>query len=321
MQARLIYWFGMLVCTTYSLSVWPLDSDQNSHYQIRSGVTGKAVSVGSDTMANMMELWADAFEKQYPQTSIEVDATGSSTAPTALIEGVASIGSMSRELKPSEIRAFEQVYGYPPTVLKVALDAIAIYVERQNPVVGLTVEQIDAIFSATRFCGGPHNILNWQQLGVDIKGDDTTIQMFGRNSVSGTYGSFKVTALCKGDFKRNVNEQPGSASVVMSVASLKSAIGYAAIGYKTAGVKIVPIGTASGQYVVPTAEAVQRGQYPFSRFLYLVVNKKPNESLPVLEREFLRFVLSQNGQSMVTEDGYFPVPDAVAHQQISLLDE
>lgn len=303
----------------FSISVWSSDNEKNNHYETQVGVKGKAVSVGSDTMANMMELWAEAFEKRYPQTSIEVDATGSSTAPTALIEGVASIGSMSRELKQSEIQAFEKAYGYPPTILKVALDAIAIYVERRNPVVGLTVQQIDAIFSATRFCGAPNNIEDWQQLGINIKGGDNKIRTYGRNSVSGTYGSFKVSALCKGDFKKNVNEQPGSASVVMSVASSKPAIGYAAIGYKTAGVKAVSIGTTNANYVAPTANSVRTGQYPFSRFLYLVVNKKPNEALPLLEREFLRFVLSREGQAMVTKDGYFPIPEVMAYQQKSVL--
>lgn len=310
---------SVLATMVLSFSAWSSDSEKNSQYEMQLGVRGKVVSVGSDTMANMMELWAEAFEKRYPQTSIEVDATGSSTAPTALIEGVASIGSMSRKLKQSEIQAFEKAYGYPPTILKVALDAIAIYVERRNPVEGLTVQQIDAIFSATRFCGAPNSIESWQQLGIDVKGGDNKIQMYGRNSVSGTYGSFKVSALCKGDFKHNVNEQPGSASVVMSVASLKSAIGYAAIGYKTAGVKTVPIGTSSKNYVAPTATSVRTGQYPFSRFLYLVVNKKPNAALPLLEREFLRFVLSQEGQVMVTKDGYFPIPEAMAYQQKSLL--
>ena len=290
-------------------------------YIVRPGVTGKAVSVGSDTMANMMEFWAEQFEILYPQASIEVDATGSSTAPPALVEGVANIGAMSRDMKPSEIRAFERTYGYRPTVLKVAIDAIAIFVERSNPINGLTLKQIDAIYSVTRFCGGAENIKSWQQLGINFAAQDPSIKVFGRNSVSGTHGSFKSLALCQGDFKNNVNEQPGSASVVLSVASTRAGIGYAAVGYKTAGVRALPIGKTNESFIPLNSETVSDGRYPFSRFLYLIVNKHPNRPLPFLEREFLRFVLSKQGQQLVSRDGYFPIPDHIIRQQITLLNE
>lgn len=290
-------------------------------YERQPGVAGKVVSVGSDTMANMMEFWANEFEELYPQTSIQVDATGSSTAPPALTEGVASIGAMSRELKASEIRSFERVYGYPPTVLRVALDAIAIFVERRNPLQGLTLAQIDAVFSATRYCGNPSEITTWSQLGVELDDAMPSIQLFGRNSVSGTYGSFKVLALCDGDFRNTVREQPGSASVVMSVASSKGAIGYAAFGHKTAGVRALPIGYTADSLIPLTIENVRSERYPFARFLYLIVNKPPGKSLPTLEREFLRFVLSKQGQELVQRDGYFPIRDDMVLRQRRLLSE
>ncbi|RPJ66122.1 phosphate ABC transporter substrate-binding protein [Alteromonas sediminis] len=288
-------------------------------YERQPGVAGKIVSVGSDTMANMMEFWASEFETLYPQTSIQVDATGSSTAPPALTEGVASIGAMSRPMKDSEIRAFEREFGYRPTVLQVALDAIALFVERQNPIPGLTLAQVDAIFSATRYCGHGQGIMRWSQLGYNVDMDDNTIKVFGRNSVSGTYGSFKVLALCDGDFRNTVREQPSSASVVMSVSANKSAIGYAAFGYKTAGVKALPIGHTEQELVPLTIENVRAERYPFSRFLYLIVNKPPGQELPTLEREFLLFVLSKQGQALVERDGYFAIGEDLLIRQRRLL--
>ena len=290
-------------------------------YERQPGVAGKAVSVGSDTMANMMEFWAEQFEVLYPQASIEVDATGSSTAPPALAEGAATLGAMSRAMKPSEIRAFERKYGYPPTVLRVALDAIAIFVERQNTLPGLTLEQVDAIFSSTRFCGSKYNITAWKQLGIEKSNGHNNIRLYGRNSVSGTYGSFKVAALCNGDFKNTVNEQPGSASVVLSVASSHGAMGYAAVGYKTAGVRALPIGETKDKLVSLTVENVRSERYPFSRYVYLIVNKPPGEEMPTLEREFLRFVLSRQGQDMVTRDGCFPIPDVMVTRQLRLIND
>nr|NKX70462.1 phosphate ABC transporter substrate-binding protein [Alteromonadaceae bacterium A_SAG7] len=188
-------------------------------YERKPGVAGKISSVGSDTLANLMTFWSQEFKTLYPQVGFQIQASGSSTAPPALIEGTATIGPMSRELKPSEIRDFTRTHGYPPTVLKVAMDAIAIFVDRRNPLPGMTLEQVDAVFSETQFCGSNTAITNWSQLGVDDIGYRSPIRLYGRNSVSGTYGLFKVMALCDGDFKNTVNEQPGSASVVLSVAS------------------------------------------------------------------------------------------------------
>ncbi|MEC8374011.1 MAG: substrate-binding domain-containing protein, partial [Pseudomonadota bacterium] len=250
-----------------------------------------------------------------------IQASGSSTAPPALIEGTATIGPMSRELKPSEIRDFTRVHGYPPTVLKVAMDAIAIFVDRQNPISGMTLKQVDAVFSQTQYCGSDTRIEQWSQLGVDEVGYRSPIRTYGRNSVSGTYGLFKIMALCDGDFKNTVNEQPGSASVVLSVASGTGAIGYAAYGYKTAGVRAVPLGESLDSLIPLSIETVRNESYPFARFLYLVINKKPGEPLPTLEREFLRFILSKEGQAQVIRDGYFPIREDVLLRQRRLLDE
>ena len=284
-------------------------------YERKPGVAGKITSVGSDTLANLMTLWSQEFKHLYPDVKFQIQASGSSTAPPALTEGTATIGPMSRELKPSEIQAFIRAHGYPPTVIQVALDAIAIFVERRNPLPGLTLSEVDAIFSATRFCGGKESISHWSQLGVDNYGQGAPIRLFSRNSVSGTYGLFKIMALCDGDFTKTVNEQPGSASVVLSVASSKGGMGYAAYGYKTAGVRALPLGENAAEFIPLNVETVREQQYPFTRFLYLVINKSPDEPLPTLVREFLTFVLSDTGQKLVARDGYFPIKETLLLRQ------
>lgn len=292
---------------------------KTSEYQQTAGVSGTLRSVGSDTLANLMTLWGQEFKEIYPQVKIQIQASGSSTAPPALVEGLAELGPMSREMKASEISYFNHRYGYSPLVLKVAIDAIALFVDRRNPIHGLTLDQVDGIFSVTRFCGSASAIDTWQQLGYQVPGADRFIKLFGRNSVSGTYGMFKREALCDGDFRATVNEQPGSASVVQSVAYSKGAIGYAAFGYKTAGVRAVPISEDGSEFVPVTVETIASGEYPFSRFLYLVVNKAPEQPLPTLQREFLLFILSTEGQELVRRDGYIGLPADTLQRQRRLI--
>ena len=289
-------------------------------YQRYPGVAGSITSVGSDTLANLVSLWSQEFKAMYPHVKIQIQASGSSTAPPALTEGTATIGPMSRALKTSEIAAFRRKYGYPPTMLLVAVDAIAIFVERRNPLKGLSLSQVDGIFSVTRFCGAPEEIVTWGQLGVDYLGNNHAIRLFGRNSVSGTYGLFKAKGLCEGDFRNDVNEQPGSSSVVLSIASSNGAIGYAAYGYKTAGVRSVPIAERDNNYIPLNQTTVRTGEYPFTRSLYLLINKPPEKALKTVQREFLRFVLSKQGQEVVSREGYFPISSDVLQRQLRIVD-
>ncbi len=295
--------------------------DPNLHdYQPASGVSGNLSSVGSDTLANLMTLWAEEFKRQYPNVNIQIQAAGSSTAPPALTEGTSTIGPMSRKMKSKEIQAFENRYGYKPTAIPVAIDALAVYVHKDNPIKGMTIAEVDAIFSSTRKCGGKKNITRWGDLGLEGSWKNRTIQIYGRNSVSGTYGYFKKKALCKGDFKNTVNEQPGSASVVQSVSSSLNGIGYSGIGYKTSGVKAVPLAKKPGQpYIEATPENATNKTFPLSRFLYVYVNKHPNKPLPPLEREFLKMVMSKSGQEVVIKDGYVPLPSKVADKVLKKL--
>lgn len=289
-------------------------------YQKVSGVSGNLSSVGSDTLANLATLWAEEFKRAYPNVNIQVQAAGSSTAPPALTEGTANVGPMSREMKSKEIEAFEAKYGYKPTGIAVAIDALAVYVHKDNPIKGLTISQVDAIFSSTRKCGSPVDITNWDQLGGTGALAGKELQLYGRNSVSGTYGYFKENALCKGDFKSNVNEQPGSASVVQSVSTSVNAIGYSGIGYKTSGVRAVPLAKKEGEpFVEANEENAVSAKFPLARALYIYVNKAPGKPLDPMVKEFMTLVLSKEGQQVVEKDGYMPLPAKVAAKELAKL--
>lgn len=288
-------------------------------YEKASGVAGNLSSVGSDTLANLMTLWAEEFNRNYPNVNIQIQAAGSSTAPPALTEGTSNLGPMSREMKDDEVEDFEDKYGYKPTAIPVAVDALAVLVNKDNPIQGLSMDQVDAIFSSTRKCGADAKIETWGQAGVAAWGSKT-IQLYGRNSVSGTYGYFKEHALCKGDFKSNVNEQPGSASVVQSVTTSVNGIGYSGMGYSTSGVRMVPLARkGSNAFVEATPENALNGTYPLTRYLFIYVNKKPNQPLPPLENEFIKMVLSKTGQQAVIKDGYIPLPAKVVEKALTLI--
>ncbi len=286
-------------------------------YEKASGVSGNLSSVGSDTLANLMTLWAEEFKRNYPNVNIQIQAAGSSTAPPALTEGTSNLGPMSRKMKDKEIEAFEKKYGYKPTAIPVAIDALAVFAHKDNPIEGLSMAQVDAIFSSTRKCGYDKDVTKWGDLGLTGSLADQTIQLFGRNSVSGTYGYFKGNALCKGDYKNSVNEQPGSASVVQSVSTSINGIGYSGIGYKTASVRTVPLSKNGTDYIDATPENAATGKYPLSRFLYVYVNKKPGQELAPLDREFVKLVLSKVGQEVVVKDGYIPLPAMVVEKQMA----
>lgn len=278
-------------------------------YETVSGISGNLSSVGSDTLNNMMTLWAEGFKDYYPNVNIQIQGAGSSTAPPAMTERTANFGPMSRAPKDSEQQAFEEAHGYPMRVIGVGVDALAVFVNRDNPIEGLSLEQVDAIFSSTRRCGYHEDITRWGQLGLEGAWANRDITLYSRNAVSGTYGYFRQHALCDGDYKNSINEQPGSASVVQGLTESINGIGYSGIGYRTSGVRTVPVGTPP---VEPNAETATEGSYPLARFLYITVNKHPNRELAPLEREFMKFVLSKQGQEVVVRDGYIPLPAPVA---------
>ncbi|PQO27211.1 PstS family phosphate ABC transporter substrate-binding protein [Blastopirellula marina] len=284
-------------------------------YQRVSGVSGTIKSIGSDTMNNMMTLWAEGFQEIYPNVQIEIEGKGSSTAPPALIQGTATFGPMSRPMKANEIDDFEKRYGYKPTAMGTSIDMLAVYVNKDNPIKGLSLPQVDAIFSTNRKGGEKEDVSRWGQLGVGGALAQSPISLYGRNSASGTYALFKEIALFGGDYKPTVKEQPGSSSVVQGVATDKSGIGYSGIGYKTSDVRALPLSVKGEDYVEPTAENAD--DYPMSRFLYIYVNYRPGSELDPLRREFLKYIFSQQGQKAVVKDGYLPITAELAAEQLN----
>lgn len=286
-------------------------------YDKTSGVSGNLSSVGSDTLANLMTLWAEDFKRYYPNVNIQIQAAGSSTAPPALTEGTSNMGPMSRKMKDKELEGFEKKFGYKPTAIPVAIDALAVFVHKDNPIQGMSIADVDAVFSSTRKCGGAKEVNTWGDLSVGGNLGKQDIQIYGRNSVSGTYGYFKSKALCKGDYKNSVNEQPGSASVVQSVSTSLNGIGYSGIGYKTSSVRAIAISKKGTDFIEASPEMAVSGKYPLSRFLYVYVNKAPNKPLAPLEREFIKMVMSKSGQEVVVKDGYIPLPSSVVEKTLA----
>ena len=285
-----------------------------------SGISGNLNSIGSDTLNNLITYWAEKFNAYYPGVKVQVEGKGSGTAPPALIEGTAQFGPMSREMKSSEIDAFEKKFHYKPTAFKVAVDALAVFVNKDNPLPGLSLEQVDAAFSSSRKRGYPTEVNTWAALGLSGDWARKPISLYGRNSASGTYGFFKESVLQNGDFKNTVKEQPGSASVVQGVGVDQFSLGYSGIGYKTSGVRALPLALAKGEnFVEPSQANAYSGEYPLSRFLYIYINKTPGKPLDPMIAEFIKLVLSKEGQEIVIKDGFFPISSELSKEELAKL--
>lgn len=285
-------------------------------YQKVSGLSGQITSVGSDTLSTMVTLLAEGFHEIYPNTIIQVEAKGSATAPPALLQGTAQIGAMSRLMKREERDTLQNRLGYPPLAVGIAIDAIAVYVNRDNPLQKLSLPELDAIFSKTRRLAHPESIRVWQQLKVSHPPGRYPIRIYGRNSASGTYGFFKMVALGNGDFRDTVKEQPGSSSVVMSISEDPTGIGYSSLSYRTSGVKVLRLSqTRNDEAYAPSDLNVLSGRYPLSRMLYLYVVKAPQSPLPKIVEEFLKFALSRQGQELVIRSGALSLSRQLAQQE------
>ncbi len=272
-------------------------------------------------MVYIVSYWVVAFKRFHPAVRTRILQAGSNTAPPALLDGTATIGPMSRKMKDTEIAAFEKKFGYPPTEIRVAMDALAVYVNEKNPIRGMTLPQVDAVFSSTRQCKHADDVTAWDQLGLNGAWRERPISVYGRNKLSGTYVFFADHALCKGKFKSTIQMQPTSYDVVRQVGENADGIGYSGIGYSVRTVRAVPLAHKDGEGFIPaTPENVYSGKYPLSRFLYVYVNKAPGQPLAPLEREFFKMVLSAEGQSLVKINGFIPLIPSILREELAKLD-
>jgi phosphate transport system substrate-binding protein len=310
---------ALFLVAGYAVASGPPKLDPGlTSYKAVSGVSGNISSIGSDSLNNLMTLWAEGFGKFYPNAKIQIEGKGSSTAPPALIAGTAQLGPMSREMKGTEVDAFEKKYGYKPTQIRTSVDALAVFVNKDNPIKCLTIPQVDAVFSKSRRHGAKEDVKTWGQLGLTGEWANKPISLYGRNSASGTYGFFKEHTLKNGDFKDEVKEQPGSASVVQGLTVDRFAMGYSGIGYATAGVRAVPLAERDGAKCYEAdPDNAYAGSYPLARFLYVYINKAPGKPLDPLTREFVKLVVSKEGQEVVIKDGYYPIPASIAKEELN----
>jgi len=303
-----------------SVTIHAVEAEPSGYTPV-DGLSGSLSSVGSDTLVYVMSNWVVNFKRLYPKVSFRIEAAGSSTAPPALIDGSANFGPMSRLMKDKEIQAFVDKFGHEPTVFRIALDGLAVFVHKDNPIEGLTLAQLDAIYSATRQCGHEKDINSWGQLGLTGAWADRVLKAYGRDSLSGTNAFFAKNALCKGSYKDAVIERASSGDIVRAIVNNPNGIGYSGIGYKTSDVRILPLTKAAGQpYVAPSETNIYHNSYPLRRYLYLYVNKAPNEPLPPLEREFIKMALSAGGQDLVYKDGFVPLSPAIVQAELTKLD-
>jgi phosphate transport system substrate-binding protein len=282
------------------------------------GVSGNLKIVGSDTMKTEMGLLSEGFAKFYPNVRFEIEGKGSATAPPALLDGTSQFAPMSRGMKAKEVDDFKKKYGYPPVALPTSIDMLEVYVHKDNPIKGLTLQQVDAVFSRTRKGGYAKAINTWGDLGLKGEWADKPITLYGRNKISGTNKFFLEHALFNGAFRDEVKEQLGSDAVVEHVANDKYAIGYSGMGSKSAGVKSLPLALdIKSQYIAPEPENAYSGDYPLTRMLLLYAIQRPGTELDPLRREFIRYLYSQQGQSDVLRSGFLPLGSHIATRALA----
>jgi phosphate transport system substrate-binding protein len=283
-------------------------------------LAGSLTTVGSDTASALITRWAAAFRTQHPAVRIQVQAAGSASAPIALIEGAADLGSMSRPMTAAEIGAFHARFGYAPLQFVIAHDAIAVFVHPDNPLDSITLPQLDAIYSTTNRCGYHRTISNWRDLGVAGLAD-LPLLVSGRDSSSGTYALFREIALCEGRYQPKMIAWPGNGAVVATVSRYPEAIGYAGLGYVNGLVKPLPIALRAGEEAVaPTPINIAAGRYPLARALYVYMNRRPRETPAALPAAFVAYMLSDEAQALAPRVGLLSLTLNERRIQRALLD-
>lgn len=297
------------------LDAQTIDNEVGTEHAVRPQLVGTLTSSGSDTLHNMMLLWRREFAARHPQLNLQIQSSGSATAPVALLEGTASLGPMSRAMLLSEQQRFRNRFGYDAYAVPVALDMLAIYVHQDNPLQQISMAQLEAIYGQNRRCTHHASLMRWGELGLQRFWSQRSIAVYGRNSASGTYSFFRQRVLCNDDFQSRVQQLPGAAAVVRAVSLSLNGIGYAGVGQQIAGVKVLAVQKSTDtEALYPNAEHALSGAYPLARLLYIYLNKAPDQPLPLAEREFIRFVLSTEGQQLLANDGFVPIPNELREQ-------
>jgi phosphate transport system substrate-binding protein len=318
------------VLSTWAESLYPTKQVVDSgiaSYQAKAGVTGAIVVAGSDSMQPIILKAASAFKLLQPGVKIAVQGGGSDAALDQFLQNQATIRrgdanskghhvsghvdllASSRPLTEEERNDFRSRYGSEPLEMPIAQDAIAIYVNQDNPVPSLTLEQLDALFSQSRKRGAPTAITTWGQLGLKDGWDEQPVRLYGRDKRSGTRAMFLHIALLDGTFRSDVKEQPGPAMEILDISRDRHGIGYAGIEFKASTVRIVPIASKAGETPVsPTAETATDRSYPLTRSLYLYAKRDSQGQLEPEIAEFLRFINSREGQETFTRAGVYSIP-------------
>ncbi len=309
------------------------------HYELIQGLTGTLHSVGSNRLDAMTFTWIRLFRKSYPGLTITMEARGNFTAAPALTSGYADIAPTVFTFSDNEVATFEQKYGYKPLFIRVSggsynktegTQAFAVFVHRDNPLKQLTLTQLDAIFSSTHRRGAKNDITTWGQLGLDGKWADMPITLYSVRKVEASASAFQDLVMLHGTFKPTLRERAASGTldidnldaVVAAVANDPSAIGYAGFAQSTNEVKSLSIAESEGSpFIAATFDTVLNRQYPLSRFNYIYVNKPPGKPLPPMVREFLRLILSAEGQRSIVEDGSFlPLPLSILKEELAKIE-
>jgi phosphate transport system substrate-binding protein len=281
-------------------------------YEPVAGLSGSVTSIGASTTTNLVARAAAEFRRMNPGVTLVVTAGLTSIGPPALLDGRADVVPMSRPLLPGEVEAFRAKHGYAPTEVKVAADALAVYVEKRNPVAGLTLAQLDGMFSRTRLRGGPA-IETWGQAGLGGEWADRAIALYGYGPTDGVHQVFRQRVLAGGEYRLSLQVVPAGSLIVQDVAADPSAVGCASIFFASRRTRAVPLAGEDGVFYPPTDENVRSGRYPLTRFVTICVNKPPGRSLAPATAEFLRYLLSADGQQIVAAGGNIRLtPEAAA---------
>jgi phosphate transport system substrate-binding protein len=292
--------------------------------------------VGADIMDEITLGWIKLYRKAYPKLSVTMEAKASGTGGPALTEGRSHMAPIGRELMPAEEKAFEDKFGYKPLAIRVATGSVGslgktatsvIFVDKDNPIKGLTLSELDAIYSKSRKRGHA-DITTWGQLGLTGEWANRPIHLYGLKPVNGIEQFVKNVVLLGGEYKDNIQYTKGKgfthafSVAAEDMATNKGGLTYALLSNVTPNIKVVPLAEKEGQpFLHPTVENVYTHKYPLSRYVYIYINKKPGQPLEPKIKEFLKAVLSRAGQDVVAKEGVFiPLTPEVVKEELQKLE-